>query len=142
MLVERGWEVGAHTMTHPELPTLSDLDLRRELSESRSTCEARLGRACRSLAYPYGRADSRVVAATAAAGYEVAAGLPGLWHERDPLQFPRVGIYHADASWRFELKVARPVRRLRASPAFEAAVSVVAARRANADRAAHPLDTE
>jgi hypothetical protein len=30
------------------------------------------------------------------------------------MEWPRVGIYHGDGHWRFELKVAPAVRRLRA----------------------------
>ena len=56
-LVDEGWEVGSHTVTHPLLTTVSDDALRSELIGSRTTIAERLG-SCESLAYPYGIADS------------------------------------------------------------------------------------
>ena len=56
-----GWEIGSHTRTHPRLVDLDDADLADELVRSRVECESRLGVPCRSLAYPYGSVDDRVV---------------------------------------------------------------------------------
>jgi peptidoglycan/xylan/chitin deacetylase (PgdA/CDA1 family) len=112
-LAERGWEVASHTRSHPRLTQLDDTSLAAELSESREICEAELGGPCESLAYPYGDVDERVIDATARAGYRQAAGLPARWHSEDPLNWPRVGVYHRDPEWRFRLKVSPTVRRLR-----------------------------
>ncbi|MGH2928033.1 MAG: polysaccharide deacetylase family protein, partial [Solirubrobacteraceae bacterium] len=49
-----GWEIGSHTRTHPRLTGLDDARLAEELAGSRAEIEARLGRACGSLAYPFG----------------------------------------------------------------------------------------
>jgi peptidoglycan/xylan/chitin deacetylase (PgdA/CDA1 family) len=115
-LADRGWEIGAHTVTHPHLPALDDLSLLRELSRSRRACEAALDRPCRSIAYPYGDVDARVVAAAAQAGFTTGAGLPsGRLEGEAPLCVPRVGLYEHDAAWRRTLKTATPLRRLRAS---------------------------
>jgi peptidoglycan/xylan/chitin deacetylase (PgdA/CDA1 family) len=113
-LVEAGWEVGSHTRTHPRLPELTDDALVTELRESRRECEERLGIQCRSIAYPYGAVDSRVADAVAAAGYSFAAELPGSFRgPAVPLRWPRVGIYHRDSRWRFQLKTAKSMRSLR-----------------------------
>src|SRR4051794_5293335 len=109
-LANAGWEVGSHTRTHPRLTELDDEGLRAELSESRAECEDELGLPCDTLAYPYGDVDGRVVAAARAAGYRQAATLPERWHGPRPLEWPRVGVYQADAPWRFRLK-ASPLRR-------------------------------
>lgn len=114
-LADGGWEIGSHTCSHPSLPTLDDEGLARELTRSRARCADELGRECRSIAYPYGDLDPRVVAAAAAAGYEAAARLSGDLRPAGPLAFPRVGIYHSDSGPRFRLKAATPVRWLRAS---------------------------
>jgi peptidoglycan/xylan/chitin deacetylase (PgdA/CDA1 family) len=116
-LAEAGWEVGSHTASHPHLSTVrDDADLARELEGSRATLEDRLGRPCPTLAYPYGDHDERVVEATRRAGYTAASTLPGRFPKPTPLAWPRVGIYHADDRRRFRMKVARPVRALRATP--------------------------
>jgi peptidoglycan/xylan/chitin deacetylase (PgdA/CDA1 family) len=111
-LAGHGWEIGSHTSSHPHLTSLADAALSHELEASKQACERRLGRACQSLAYPYGDVDERVVAAAAKAGYETAAALPGRFGQRSPLRWPRVGIYHKDTQARFALKCSPPVRRL------------------------------
>src|SRR4051794_5860117 len=64
-LADDGWEVGSHTRSHPHLTQVEDDGaLDGELAESRRLIEERLSRACRSIAYPYGDHDDRVVAAT------------------------------------------------------------------------------
>ena len=113
-LAGAGWEIGSHTRTHPHLTRLSDTELQAELTGSREDCEGHLGMACRSLAYPYGDVDARVVEATRAAGYEAACALPkGRLHGPDPLCWPRIGVYRKDASWRYRLKVSPLARRIR-----------------------------
>src|SRR3954454_5991550 len=108
-LEEGGWEVGSHTCSHPRLTTVDDATLERELRASREA----LGPTCRSIAYPYGDVDPRVIDATRAAGYEVAASLPKRFGSRDPLDWPRVGVYHVDDLRRFKLKVSRLTRLVR-----------------------------
>ena len=117
-LAGAGWEVGSHTVTHPRLPTLGDAELAEELTRSREVCAERLGRECRSLAFPYGDYDDRVVAATEAAGYSAAATLTARLHRPEPLRWPRVGVYHGDDMHRFRAKVSPSVRRLRSTRAW------------------------
>ena len=62
-LQDAGWEIGSHACSHPYLTRLGDDELERELGESRRRLETELGRPCRSLAYPYGDHDERVVRA-------------------------------------------------------------------------------
>jgi peptidoglycan/xylan/chitin deacetylase (PgdA/CDA1 family) len=121
-LAELGWEVGSHTRSHPRLPELDDRELDAELSGSRADCEARLGRPCESLAYPYGAVDERVVEAASRAGYRYAVTLPRGLHRPQPLQWPRVGVYRVDgeAGWRWRMKVSPALRRLRASGSWGA----------------------
>jgi peptidoglycan/xylan/chitin deacetylase (PgdA/CDA1 family) len=118
-LADAGWEIGSHTRTHPRLTELGGDRLAAELRGSRDECEQSLGRPCRSIAYPYGDVDERVVRATAEAGYEAAAGLPLRLHRRSALRWPRVGIYRNDPFPRFQAKVARGRRYLIGSDAGE-----------------------
>ena len=75
--------------------------------------ERELGRPCRSIAYPYGDVDERVIEAAGAAGYAAGASLPKKLISRGPLDYPRVGVYHVDDLGRFKLKVSPVVRRVR-----------------------------
>lgn len=112
-LRDTGWEIGSHTVSHPHLTQLDDEALARELAQSRAACLEQLD-ACRSIAYPYGDVDQRVLAATRAAGYETGAALPARLHRAQALEWPRVGAYSIDTPRRFAVKVSPFVRNLRA----------------------------
>ena len=63
------------------------------------------GEPCRTLAYPYGLYDERVVRAAGEAGYELAFGwLPGPWR---PLEAPRLPAPPRHGARRLSLKLAR-----------------------------------
>lgn len=111
-LVERGVEVGSHTVSHPRLTTLADGELRRELAESKERLEDELGRPCRFVAYPYGDEDGRVQAAARAAGYDGGFALPARDERGNGFAIPRVGVYRRDSIVRFTLKTFGPARRL------------------------------
>jgi peptidoglycan/xylan/chitin deacetylase (PgdA/CDA1 family) len=54
-----GWEIGAHTRTHPDLRGLSDVRLEEEIAGSRKALEQHFDRTVESFAYPYGLFDER-----------------------------------------------------------------------------------
>jgi len=114
-LHEHGWEIGSHTLTHPDLTALDDDALRRELVESRELIEAETGARCTSLAYPYGAADARVVEAARRAGYEAAFTVPRRWRAPQPLLWPRVTVWQSDIPATVALKSSAPVQAVRAS---------------------------
>lgn len=58
-----GWEIISHTVTHPDLRTLSAGDLHNELANSKSALEA-FGCVVNSLCYPQGYYNDAVVAET------------------------------------------------------------------------------
>ena len=62
----RGFEVGAHTRTHPLLPQLPPARLEDELDGSAARLESLLGLRPETFAYPYGAVDDRSAAAVRA----------------------------------------------------------------------------
>jgi peptidoglycan/xylan/chitin deacetylase (PgdA/CDA1 family) len=106
-LQDLGWEIGSHTVTHPLLTTIPDLELVQELEGSRARIIEQLG-SCDSIAYPYGQADSRVASAAASAGYRVGVMLTGAVTADEPLRRPRVGLFDADRGVRLQVKLSRP----------------------------------
>lgn len=66
-LASMGWEVGAHSRTHPDLTRLDDRALAEEVLGAKVVLEDRLGQPVRAFAYPYGRYDGRVRASMRAA---------------------------------------------------------------------------
>ena len=70
MLAQDGQEIGAHSVTHPYLTTVSDSQLQNEMVGSKAALEAIPGvGTVTDFAYPYGDYDARVIAAEQAAGY-------------------------------------------------------------------------
>lgn len=70
-----GLEVGAHTVTHPQLDTLHAFELDRELRESKEVLEDVLGHEVTHLAYPHGYNSRAVRGAARRAGYASAVAV-------------------------------------------------------------------
>jgi peptidoglycan/xylan/chitin deacetylase (PgdA/CDA1 family) len=134
MLVDAGWEVGSHTRSHPRLTRLDDASLAAELNGSREMCERQISQPCRTLAYPYGDHDERVVAAARAAGYEAACTLPERFSADDVLRAPRVGVWHRDSDIVFRIKTSPWTCRARRSRAWTPISAAVRETRARLSR--------
>jgi peptidoglycan/xylan/chitin deacetylase (PgdA/CDA1 family) len=89
-----GIAVGSHTKTHTLLTNENPARVLEEVSQSRQTLSARLGRPVTSFAYPDGRFDSASVRAVDAAGYQIAV-TTCRHRDRDYpwLTFPRVVLW-------------------------------------------------
>jgi peptidoglycan/xylan/chitin deacetylase (PgdA/CDA1 family) len=76
-LVAAGFELGAHTVTHPDLSLLSRDDCLREMVESRDEIERITGQAVRTLAYPYCHYGDAAIEAAREAGFVGAVTCKG-----------------------------------------------------------------
>jgi len=74
-LANAGFEIGAHTVTHPVLTEVSRAVATRELVQCKQSLENLLGREVTAFAYPKGRYNSAVVELVRKAGYRCARGL-------------------------------------------------------------------
>lgn len=121
-LRDEGWEIGSHTCSHPWLTATSDEQLREELTRSKATCEEQLSAPTRSIAYPYGAHDDRVVAAAAAAGYETACTVPHRFEpfESSPLRFGRIDVTRTESERAFRFRTSARSRRARTTAAARA----------------------
>lgn len=99
-LIKAGWEIDSHTQTHPDLTTLDDATLARELEASRRELQKRFDVPVNFFAYPAGRYDARVQAATKAAGYTSATTVEeGIATRRDhPFAVRRVRVNASDTA--------------------------------------------
>ena len=84
-----GIEIGAHTITHPDLTTLPGPAAEAELAGSRSALEAMLDAPVTVAAYPYGAADATVRDAARRAGLTAACRTSGAGNVADPFDLPR-----------------------------------------------------
>ncbi|MEA2222903.1 MAG: hypothetical protein QOH83_1279 [Solirubrobacteraceae bacterium] len=93
-LIGAGWEIDSHTLTHPDLTTLPDADLRRELHRSRARITRLVGQRASFFCYPSGRYDARVIKAVRDAGYLAATTTaPGYaTPTADPFALARVRV--------------------------------------------------
>lgn len=64
----------AHSTTHPNLTAISDADLQHQITQSKKTLEAELGKPVNTFAYPFGISDGRVWQMVKSAGFVGAAG--------------------------------------------------------------------
>ena len=88
-----GWEIDAHTITHPDLTTLDDARLWREVAGSRAELRRLFHVPADFFCYPHGRYDARVVDAVRRAGYFGATTEnPGLAQPADLYTLSRIRV--------------------------------------------------
>jgi peptidoglycan/xylan/chitin deacetylase (PgdA/CDA1 family) len=77
-LAAAGFEIGAHSVNHPDLSQLDYEGCLREMTESRRTLERVIGAPVRTFAYPFCRYGPAALAAARAAGFAAAVTCQGL----------------------------------------------------------------
>jgi peptidoglycan/xylan/chitin deacetylase (PgdA/CDA1 family) len=93
-LVDAGWELGSHTVSHADLSTLGYDDCRRELEESKAALERIARTQVETFAYPFGRYGPDAVRAVRDCGYRAAVTTgSGSW---DRFELTRAMIGRAD----------------------------------------------
>ncbi len=99
-LHDAGWEVGAHTRTHPHLPRLNPEEAWQEIALCREDLSNLLGEEVTTFCYPYGDLNEQVVYMVQQAGYRAACttrkGL--VYPDTDPYLLPRVHIAFGDGA--------------------------------------------
>jgi peptidoglycan/xylan/chitin deacetylase (PgdA/CDA1 family) len=68
-LIRAGWEIDAHTLTHPDLTAVGAAQLRDEVAGSRAAIRNAFHVRVNFFCYPAGRYNDTVIAAVQAAGY-------------------------------------------------------------------------
>ena len=68
-LIDAGWQIDAHSRTHPDLTQVTATRLADETAGARAAVQQRFGVPASFFAYPSGRYDARVIAAVRKAGY-------------------------------------------------------------------------
>ena len=99
-LIGAGWEIDAHTITHPDLTTLDPAAVRREVAGSRAALRRDFHVPVDNFAYPAGRFNAAAEAAVRTAGYRAAVTTePGLAHmDADRAALPRVRVNGTDSA--------------------------------------------
>jgi peptidoglycan/xylan/chitin deacetylase (PgdA/CDA1 family) len=93
-LAAAGWEIGAHTMSHPDLSVLDYDTCRREIEDSKDALERMIGNRVETFAYPFGRFGETSVQAARDSGFIAAVSTGGgSW---DPFKLTRAMISRLD----------------------------------------------
>jgi peptidoglycan/xylan/chitin deacetylase (PgdA/CDA1 family) len=74
-LAAEGCEIGAHSMSHPQLDCVPLHQAAYEIQQSKDVLEQVLGRSVNSFAYPYGYHDRKVRELVVTAGYSSASAV-------------------------------------------------------------------
>lgn len=113
-MAAQGVSFGSHTVTHPDLATLSAGQAEHELRASRADIEAHLGRPVHLLAYPYSRFTPQVKQSLPDYGYQLACACPTGYvgaTDRDLLELKRITLLAEDTLEDFGRKVRGSLRR-------------------------------
>jgi peptidoglycan/xylan/chitin deacetylase (PgdA/CDA1 family) len=97
-----GVTVGAHTVHHPDLSTLSPEEAERELRDCRASLEDHIGQAVETFAYPYGVWNPAIRLAVSRQ-FRVGCGtaLRFVNSRSDPFVLPRIDVMHRPWPWWF-----------------------------------------
>jgi peptidoglycan/xylan/chitin deacetylase (PgdA/CDA1 family) len=74
-IANAGYEIADHTVTHPDLTTLSSTQVTNEITASRTYLQNLTGKPITDIAYPYGAVNTTVKNLVKQAGYTVARGV-------------------------------------------------------------------
>lgn len=91
-LRDAGMEIGAHSISHPDLTGLGLEELRVQVGQSGALIAAEIGQPVVSFCYPGGRFSDTVVAVTREAGYTSATTTIQDGPQSDPFTLPRLRI--------------------------------------------------
>lgn len=96
-MIDAGWELASHTITHADLTTVAPAQLEREVTGSRQILQQRFGVPVHNFCYPSGRYDDTVISAVAKAGYRGAqTEIPGMASPSHPYILDRIEIENSD----------------------------------------------
>jgi len=89
-----GYTIGCHSHSHPDLTSLSEAELHREVHGSKRILEDILGQPVNAFCYPYGTCNARIASVVREAGFDVAftVDLGGVRLRDHPYHLKRVPI--------------------------------------------------
>ena len=98
--VAAGWEIGAHTMSHPRLSMLPSSEAAAEISQSKTALETALQTEIVSFAYPFGDLNETVKNAVRAAGFAlgISTDTGGMTIEDDRMRVFRVNMFPSEST--------------------------------------------
>ncbi|AGA69939.1 putative xylanase/chitin deacetylase [Desulfitobacterium dichloroeliminans LMG P-21439] len=91
---QAGWQIESHTKTHPYLNSISNEQIKEELSSSKKALEKLLGTTVNVFAYPYGINNPTIIELCKEAGYKLGLTIERGWAAaEDPFRIQRIYCY-------------------------------------------------
>ncbi|OGC98548.1 hypothetical protein A2576_03515 [Candidatus Amesbacteria bacterium RIFOXYD1_FULL_47_9] len=93
-LARSGWEIGCHSLTHPDFSRLTTPQLSRQTRTAKKLLEKQLGRTVPYFAYPKGRFSPAAVVAVKASGFSLGLTVQPDYFKSSshPWLLPRLGL--------------------------------------------------
>lgn len=103
----QGMEIGSHTISHPDLTTLTEEELEHEIGQSKQQLEEIVNAPVVSFAYPYGRYHHKAVESVRKNGYSFACSVRPGWYScrANDYELPRITIFSGDSPGIFARKL-------------------------------------
>jgi peptidoglycan/xylan/chitin deacetylase (PgdA/CDA1 family) len=98
------FEIGSHTLSHPDLTLLRQRDLYKELSDSKKLIEDIIGKPVESIAFPYGNWNPSIWNIAREIGYKYGT-VYRKHHMLVPNLLPVYGVYSFDSPGDIEVKM-------------------------------------
>jgi peptidoglycan/xylan/chitin deacetylase (PgdA/CDA1 family) len=104
VLSRMGWEVGLHSATHPDLTTLDEEHLKKEITDAKKRLEAIIDKKVNYFAYPKGRYNDKVINIVKKSGFKGAYSMDSRLFEdnKDSFIIPRVGVMYTHSFTEFK----------------------------------------
>lgn len=105
-LKNTGWEIGSHTLNHPNLTQVDTETARQEITESKAIIEKEIGTTVESFCYPAGRYNEDTINMVRDAGYKYATTTVNGFNNstNDLLELSRIRVNGSDGLSGFEAK--------------------------------------
>jgi peptidoglycan/xylan/chitin deacetylase (PgdA/CDA1 family) len=103
-LYKAGFEIGSHTVHHPDLTRVPATMLGAELEQSKKTIEDKIGGVVHFLSFPFGRYNQKVIDACRSFGYRNGCGF-WLRVKKETFVLERKAYYLFDGLWNLKLKL-------------------------------------
>ena len=106
-LKNAGWEIGSHTLNHPNLVQIVTDSAKNEITESKKILEEKLKTTINSFCYPAGKYDETIINLLKDAGYKYATTTNNGYNNNTDnlLELSRVRINGSDGVSGFENKI-------------------------------------
>lgn len=106
-LSKASFEIGSHTVHHPDLTRIPLGVVEKELSDSKKMLEDQLGKAIRFISFPFGRYNRKVLGVVQKCGYDRGVGFWTHSEHEKALVFERRAVYLLDGIWNIKAKLTR-----------------------------------